>query len=812
MKNIHGLLLLLSVFFISGRIAAAQDAAIPGYDPNAPVFVHAASASAGETAPTAVKLPPVAKPGEHPCILLTPSEITGLKNDLQNTPRGKEALSTLLGIADGAVASPLNFPDPKGPPGQLHDRHDAVAQAHSHLSNACGDCGLAYALTGDVKYAQRAADILNGYADRYAEYPVHRGANANDTGKVMAQRLSEAMWLIPLIEGYDYIHDSGVLTAQNKQDIETKLLKAAVVFIRNKPTDTEISQRDSQDPNWRTDEPPTRKGAANWLFFYNAATLMTGAATGDKNLVDLGAADIRFLIHNGIGSDGMWMEGAIGYQFFAMSALTLSLETAARQGIDLWSFDDDRAKKLFDSPLRFAYPDGTAPGIGDSGRVSYGGTDTMSYDYAWLRYGDPAYDNFINESPRHLMLSEGIYAPSRVYQTLPETKTISYGSTLFESLGYAILRDDKCYALDNYGPVGPVHSHCDKLNLTLWAVGDGGVGDEIGGQPRFYRYENPLHEEWSKPSISHNTVTMDQHSQALTQGRLLVFEATPSVKVMRAVCDTAYPGALLDRTTIVTPDSIIDLFQAGSSASHTWDCTYRYQGALNLLAATPNLPAPPVSVPHTGDDSKVAAAPATPPPPEAAASVPGTPLGTSDGYQHFNVISTLPADNQWAGLWKTSVGDFNVTLAGVPKQQVLAGVGPDLGQMVVARQVGNSAAFGATYQMAAWGNPVQSVAWLPTDDGVRACQITQKDGTKTLVVLGSGAAWQAGDWKSDARVFYLRQTGATTTAMICGGTSAQGPGGSIQLTSAGNALAQETGGSLAIVSQWSPTPAAPSSP
>jgi hypothetical protein len=134
MKNIHGLLLLLSVFFISGRIAAAQDAAIPGYDPNAPVFVHAASASAGETAPTAVKLPPVAKPGEHPCILLTPSEITGLKNDLQNTPRGKEALSTLLGIADGAVASPLNFPDPKGPPGQLHDRHDAVAQAHSHLS------------------------------------------------------------------------------------------------------------------------------------------------------------------------------------------------------------------------------------------------------------------------------------------------------------------------------------------------------------------------------------------------------------------------------------------------------------------------------------------------------------------------------------------------------------------------------------------------------------------------------------------------------------------------------------------------------
>ncbi len=138
----------------------------------------------------------------------------------------------------------------------------------------------------------------------------------------------------------------------------------------------------------------------NWLNYYNAATMMAGAVMGDRDMVDLAAADFRGLLAQGIGSDGMWGEGAIGYQFFALTAMVTGLEAAARQGVDLWGFADSRLKMLFDSPLRYAYPDGSAPGINDSGRVRFGDWSTMVYDYAYLRYRDPRYAFLVNQSPR----------------------------------------------------------------------------------------------------------------------------------------------------------------------------------------------------------------------------------------------------------------------------------------------------------------------------------------------------------------------------------------------------------------------------
>lgn len=768
-------LLILTVFAVTSALSLRADE---------PAFVHAASASAGESTPQAVKLPPVAKPGEHPCILFTPAEIADLKKDLESTDSGKQALSSLLGLAGGSLNRPVTFPDPKGPLPQLKDRWDAPAKAHNNLSYEAGNCGLAYAITGDQKYAKRTAEILVGYADRYASYPDHKGVNKADTGKVMGQRLSEAMWLISLIQSYDYIYNSGTLTDQNKKDIEEKLIKTCVSFIRLKTPEAEAAARDAKNPGWRTAMPPTKRGGANWLFFYNAATLMGGAVTGDKNMIDLGAADIRNLVHNGVGSDGMWLEGAIGYQFFAMSALSLSLETAARQGIDLWSFDDFRVKKLFDSPARYGYPDNSAPGIGDSSRAHYGGADAISYDYAWLRFGDPAYAAFIGISPRRLQFSEGIYEPARVFQPIPPAQAVKLGSTLFESLGQGILRDDHVYALLNYGPVGPVHSHFDKLNLILYLVGDNNAGDEIGGEPRMHRYEDPMHHEWTKVTLAHNTMAMDEKSQLLADGVLSVFESTDPVKIMRASTTAAYPGATLDRTVVVTPDSVIDLYQSTGSGTHTWDRTFRFQGALDALASA--------KLPEPKKDATI-----TDP-------FPGTPMGAADGYQHFHVASSAAGDQGWSGTWKTTVGDFTATLAGAPDQKINLGVGPDWEQMAVARQSGSASNFAAVYQMAAWGNPVHKITSLPASDGVHACEITQKDGAKTIVVTGPGTPWEVAGWKSDARVFYARTNRTDTTVMIGGGTTAQGPAGEVHLAAPGNALAQGPNGKLTITSQWSP--------
>ncbi|MBV9470552.1 MAG: alginate lyase family protein [Abitibacteriaceae bacterium] len=775
---------------------------IPGYDPKTKLntFVHVPSLTdTGTTSPqngglttpndTPVQLPPHAAPGEHPRLLLTHQEVTELKTSLQQTERGKAALDPLVKVADGALTAPVQFPDPKGPLAQVQDRGDAVTKQHDRLSLNAGTLGLAYTLTGDLKYAHRAGEIVLGYAQRYADYPEHQGVNRNDTGKVMGQRLSEAMWLIPLIESYDYIYDSGVLTAADKQQIETQLLRPAITFIWRKEPATEVAERDRRNPNWRTAQPAPSDGkpVGNWLNYYNSATMMTGAILNDQNMLDMAAANFRELLSKGIGADGMWNEGAIGYQMFALTAMVPGFETAARQGIDLWGFDHNRVKMLFDSPLRYAYPDGTAPGIHDSARTRFGDWSTMVYDYAYLRYRDPRYAFLTNASPRQLLMSEAVYFPTRIYTTLPEPQATTYPSTVFGNLGYAILRQPNIYALMDYGPHGGVHGHYDKLNLVLFGTGAGGKGDELGGEPVFHRYEDPLHDEWTKQTVAHNTMTVDEQSQLACTGELQLFESTPQVKLMRAQA-LAYPGALLDRTVIVTSDAILDLYHGRSAFARTWDRTFRYQGKLAQFPTAP-----------VGN---------------------AAPLGQRDGYQHLQVVQRQPAAQSWQATWQTTVGALNLSLAGAAGQQVILAQGPDKEQMALARQEGTAANFAAVLGLEAWHNGVQAAHFIAPDNAQDATQpvvfeMTQQDGTRTQVIIShKPGPWQALGWNSDAAVLYIRQHGAELRVLLAGGTFAQ----SDELTtqrrlrlelrqpSAGNYLAELRGGKLEIVSAWASNP------
>lgn len=748
---------------------------VPGYDAKAPVFVHAAAAVAvGEK--IKVNLPPVAKPGEHPRFLFTPQELADFRNELPKSERGKATLATFMGIADGYLKLTPQFPS----------FEDTVAnkagKEHDNLSRRVQALGFAYGLTGDVKYAKPAREILLGYAQRYVGYPRHSGRNKSDSSKIAFQRLSEAMWLIPQLQGYDYIYNSGVLSDEDKTLIDNGLLRPAIEEIRRKAPAEEAAVRTKKETDWRTKTPKLAKQGnyPNWLNFYSVATLMAGVLLNDQNMTDLAVADLRSAIATGIGEDGMWGEGAIGYQLFAMNVMSPGFETAARQGIDLWSTANGRFKQLFDSPLRYAYPDGTMPGINDSGRGKLGSWQTMVYDYGYLRYGDPRYGFLVNETQRQLHGSEGVYQPTRVFEKVPEPPSVVYGSTLFGSLGYGILRDATKYALLDYGPHGGVHGHHDKLNLILFANPANGKGDEMGGEPVFHGYDDPLHPQWTVHTIAHNTMAVDEKSQVAATGKLLLFEDTPQVKVMRAESAGSYPGVLLDRTVVVTPDAVIDLFSGRSTLEHTWDRTFRYRGKLAQL-------------------------------PMAAAM--SRPLGNNNGYQHILVAGRQAATEMWQGDWDNPTGKFQVDLAGAPGQEVIAGTGPDKEDLAVARQKGTNADFAAVYALEAWGNGVQSARWLTkgdaTENGTRIFELTQKDGTITRVIVAHNPGeWQVAGWKSDARVLYVRQKGDDVQLLIGGGTFAQNGALELRQATPGNYLAQKQGVKLEAVSSWAP-PAQP---
>jgi len=722
--------------------------AIPGYDPKAPVFVRLPAIETA--APAKVHLPPVVPPGEHPRCLLSKAELDEFRKAATTAERAKDAYKALIANAQAMCSAELDFPDPKGTPAQLKDRRCPIAKRHARLSRGCGSLAMAYALTGEAKYARRAREILLGYAERYAAYPEHKGVNRSDTGKVMAQRLSEAMWLIPQAHAYDLIRGGDVLSDDDRQRIEAGLLRPCVAFIRRKDPAQEVAERTRRQADWRTADPQPAKGrriVGNWMTFYAAATMLAGAAMDDRDLIDLAAADARFAIANGIAEDGMWGEGAIGYQLFALQALVPVFETAARQGIDLWGYQGSRVKSLFDTPLRYAYPDGTAPGINDSGRVKLGNWSTMVYDYAWLRWRDPRHAVLVNQSPRQLHVSEGVYYPTRIYGTLPEPKAVTYPSMVFKSLGYAILRDQRLYALMDYGRHGGVHGHLDKLNLILFA------GDELGGEPVMHRYEDALHAEWTRHTVAHNTMAVDERSQAPCTGKLLVFEGAGPIQVMRAEAVEAYPGVLLDRTVVVTPTAVIDLFHGRSQKPHTWDRTLRFHGTI----------------------------------PDLDADKLGDPLGTRDGYQHLKVASRVPAEKRSEVQWKSRVGELSVSVAGAPGQEAILAVGPDRDHIVLLRQKGAQASFAAALRLEKWGKAVEDAALRDTGaPAIVAFEMKQGDATIRVVVAHRSGEWKALGWASDARVLVVVERGGQLSALMAGGTKAAKGDKALRLPQPGN--------------------------
>lgn len=679
---------------------------VPDSNPQAPVYIEGGS-PASDYRNVKVNMPAPIPPGQHPCLFLTRDEILQLRQDMQKTERGQKTLQAVLDTAAPWLERTIEHPDPKLP-AQLKDRSDAQAKAHSALCSAAGRLGWAYQLTDDERYAAKARQILVGYARLYPnDYQEHKGVNGSDTSKIMAQRLSEAMIMLPLIQAYDMIYNARCMTAADRTLIENDLFRPALTFLNSKrPAAEDVKNRDARNPDWRTADPGPGKAVGNWTNFYNAAYIQAGLVMGDRNWVDIGIAETRLMIARGIGDDGMWKEGAIGYQFFARMALVACMEPLARHGIDLYSFSNCRVKNLWDSAFKYAYPDGTAPGIHDSGRVKIGGDwQAMAYDYGWLRYGDPNYGAAVNNAPRQLIQSDAVYFPTQIYRPLPEQPLQGVGSLYFNTLGYAILRGtdggSPTFLLMDVGPNSGPHDHPDKLNLLIYAD-----GDELAGEPGFYRYEDPRHGEWTLPTVAHFTLAVDQNSQMHTSGKLLAFHDAGAVKVMRGVCDSAYPGVGLDRTVVQMPGYIVDVFRAHSANQHTYDYPLCFRGQVDVLKGVDS-----ASLKALADNRP--------------------------GYKHLQALAPQTTSNPWTATWVRPANQVKVTVLGAPETQIIAGRDVDERDRVLIRRRGRTAVFASIIDPYKAVDVVKSVEPLEVTGSVGGygLKVTRLDGGTDLILV-----------------------------------------------------------------------------
>jgi len=427
----------------------------------------------------------------------------------------------------------------RGDPSQAHLDFDgnAIMGVHGDYAGLLRDAGVVFQVTGDRRYAEKAREILLAYAAKYLAYPRHNNqGRPKGGGRVASQSLSEASWLIPVAQGADLIWDT--LTTEQRRAVEEKLFRPAL---------NEVIL-------------PSTRIIHNIRCWINSAIGSVGYLLGDEQLIQIAIDDpksgFRQQIQQGVREDGMWYEGASGYHFYTVKGLWPLAEAARHCGVNLY---DARYKGLFDGPLALAMPNLALPNFNDSGIVSLTGQADY-YELAYVRWRDPRYVPLLAAGRRQGELALWFGAPE-----LPKGDlNVARGSRNSPASGYTILEHgigkDATWLCVKYGPHGGGHGHNDKNHFILYSRGRIVMPDA-----GMHLYSSPLHKTWDKTTFAHNTLVVDEQSQAQAEGRCLAFGATNGVEYAITDAGDIYKGVRFVRTAALLNENLVVIVDHASA-------------------------------------------------------------------------------------------------------------------------------------------------------------------------------------------------------------------------------------------------------
>jgi hypothetical protein len=524
----------------------------------------------------------------HPNTLWDKEDVEHYKKMLTENKELKAQFDGLQKALDLRMTQPIDVPqgikNEKGEWSHLSDaKTDPVTNTlygavHNQLCLDIANLGIMWQLTGDNKYADFAKKILLAYADAYPTYGIGaRPGFAHAPSVVYDQVLGDAIWFVPLARGYDFIHDYTGITPDERKHIEDDFIKP--------------------EAKWIVQNHSMLEASTNWSAIGTSAVLTAGYATDDQDLINTalyginGTADKptgglydRHFSGKAIQPDGLWVEGAMGYQFMALQALVMDAETLWHHNIDMYSYRDGALKRLFDSPIQYSYPDLTTPAMHDSHHGSILGVDSFLYEYAYRRYQDPAYVPILNQVGRHLDTHYQQFPVSVLYDRDRDAKSTppEWTSENFFDVGYGILRLTTPKGINSvllaYGPEGS-HSHPDELTLDIYAL-----NGQLMVAPGSIWYELPLYHHWYHTTFAHPTMTIDELDQQMTIGgkpissRQLVYGSADTMGIQRASNDESYPGVTMDRSVFLTANYVGDLFAGFAKLPRKMDLTYHIRG------------------------------------------------------------------------------------------------------------------------------------------------------------------------------------------------------------------------------------------
>jgi len=445
------------------------------------------------------------------------------------------------------------------------DRYWFVAYANHWMwykvYAAITNLSQSYLLTGDERYAHKAAIMLYRLAEIYPSMDHAKqsryGLMSAAAGRVYNGKIVNSIWETglsrQLVIAYDMIWDSidsdselQKLYGKNGTEIRSFIEANLLEDIMEAYFERKISGNFGMHQNTLLHTVIVRQNVdrEKYLRMLVDEPNKSGAHSG-----------IRYALYNSVFRDGLPLESP-HYNALWINSISIIAELLNKGGVSL--YEEPRLRMLYDAQIRNVAVKKFTPAIGDSGSplgeiIGKGNSYKIAYD----AYKEPRYlswsslgsaqgaDTFSDFNS--LFISPSVRKPSTFAINTTQQ------SRLFAGYGLGILNnkaDNSGLAL-TYGYHGS-HYHWDFLNFELYANGQKMMPD-LGYPDQMNDYVPGIY-SWSKNTISHNTVVVDAKKQTQNKpGVLHNFVNAPFVRIVDA-SSQAYAEATVYRRNLIMVD------------------------------------------------------------------------------------------------------------------------------------------------------------------------------------------------------------------------------------------------------------------
>lgn len=535
--------------------------------------------------------------GEHPSLMLTAQGVAEMRDDRGKVPAFDASMARTLAGADAAVASPIEVPQPRdGGGGYTHERHKL-----NYYEMV--DCGIAWQVTGEEKYARRVADMLKAYADLYPTLGFHPVKLSKTPGRLFWQTLNESVWLVHTSMAYDCVYD--YMSADERAYVERNLFRPMADFLMNgmegNRANNKVFNKMHNHATWAT-----------------SAVGMIGMAMGDDTLVRKALYGTDETGKHGgfiqqldylFSPDGYFTEGAY-YQRYAIWPFMVFAQCIDhnRPDLKIFQYRDGILLKAVSTLLQLAY-DGRFMRFNDALLKGY---DAQELVYAVnIAYNaDPSNKTLLDVAARYqdwVLPTDAGFAVARDIAR-GEAQPLTFHSALFrdgrngDEGGVAVIRSTDP-ALNSALTLkatahGLSHGHYDKLTIAYYdndneVLCDYGAARWLNIEAKYKGHYTHENKSFAMQTVAHNTLVVDERShfdgnydESMKHHSEILFTdfSRKDVQIVSARETNAAPGVAMQRTLayITTPflqyPLILDLLQARSDEEHRYDYPMWYGG------------------------------------------------------------------------------------------------------------------------------------------------------------------------------------------------------------------------------------------